>query len=43
MEKLTTAGLKWMMLTGVAVVIGLVGAWLMWEFNLGPFAGSNDG
>lgn len=43
MEKLTTAGLKWMMLTGVAVVIGLVGVWLMWEFNLGPFAGSNDG
>lgn len=43
MEKVTLAGLKWMMLTGVAVVIGLISVWAMWWLNIGPFAGSDDG
>lgn len=43
MEKVTLAGLKWMILTGVAVVIGLTSVWVMWWLNIGPFAGSNDG
>ena len=40
---MTLAGLKWMLLTGVAVVVGLIGVWVMWWLNIGPFAGSADG
>ena len=43
MEQVTLAGLKWMILTGVAVVIGLIVVWVLWWLNIGPFEGSADG
>ncbi len=39
MNKVTLSALKWVLLTGVALVVGLVGVWVLWWFNLWPFVG----
>ena len=40
---MTLAGLKWILLSAVVVLFGVIGVWVLWWLNLGPFAGSNDG